>query len=122
MASTRRSGSKTALWNAAVTGINGKSNSIELPRWGDQLAIYITVNGATTITVEVGQSADINTDGTLADTAPSTWFPLFWNQTQVQNVFAGSGSASIIVPDFVAAFVRLSSSASVTATAGWEMV
>lgn len=122
MTPIRRAGNKTALWNAAVTGVAGKSNVIELPRFGEVLALYITVNGATTVSLEAGSSADVNADGTLADTTPSSFFPVFYLATAVQNVFAGSGSACILVPDFVPAFIRLSSSASVTATAGWEMV
>ena len=116
----RRSGDKNAFWDNASVGVGGTSTAVELPRGVDNLAIYITVDAATTVSLEVAHSGDITSEGLLPDGNAGVWFPLYYTNILVQNVFAGAGSVAILVPDFAAGWVRLKSSAAAVITAGWE--
>lgn len=119
----RRSGNPTSLWNNVAVGANGTSNAVELARSSDQLVIYVTTSGATTITLETAHSGAVSSEGVLSDTATTDWGPLYYINTDspVELVLAGAGSASWIVPDFAPGWIRLRSSAAVTLTAGHEV-
>lgn len=119
-----RGGNATAFWNNAAVGAGGTSNAVELSRGTDHLAIYITVSGATTVTLEAAVSQQTSTEGVWTENAGSNGFATFIDSqntaSPVQYVFSGSGSACIRISDFVPRVVRLKSSAAVTATAGYE--
>jgi hypothetical protein len=117
---TRRSGDKNALWDNAVTGAGGFSNPVEIARGAEALAIYITVNGATTVKLQAAHSGDISSEGVMPDTADTVWHDVICTNVAASYVFAGAGSVALIIPDFVPGWIRLASSNSVTATAGYE--
>jgi len=119
----RRTGSPTSFWNAASVGIGGNSSVVEIPRGAEQIGIYITVSAATTISAQIAHHGVLNPDGTEPDhsTLPTSWFQLYYINTPVQIVFSSAGSAALIVPDFEPNWIRLSSSAAATITAGHEV-
>jgi hypothetical protein len=119
----RRSGSPDSLWKNATVGVNGKSTAVLLSRATDQLAVYITVSAATTVTLEVAHHGALTPEGNEPNQAspPASWFTCYYVNTAVQIAFASAGSAAIIVPDFEPAWIRLSSSAAATITAGHEV-
>lgn len=116
----RRSGDKNQLWDNFAVGVSGVSNVAELPRRIESFAIYVTTSAATTVSVEVAHSGDLNSDGTLSDANAGVWYVSYYLNTPLQIVFASAGSASMIVPDFVPGWIRLRSTAAATITAGWE--
>lgn len=119
----RRSGDKNQFWDAVVVGANGTSTAVELPRAMDSLALYITTSGATTITLQASHSGDITAEGLLPDTNSGTWADVTYIDVPIQKVFAGAGSAVILIPDFVPGWIRLFNlTAGVTITAGWETI
>lgn len=119
----RRTGSTTAFWNSAVVGANGVSTARMVPRGSEQLAIYVTTSGATTITLQVAHHGDLTAAGNEPDESspPATWFNVSYLNTPLTLTFAGAGSAAMIVPDFEPAWIRLLSSAAATITAGYEI-
>ncbi len=117
---TRRSGDKNALWDNAVTGAGGFSNPVEVARGAEALAIYITVSGATTVKLQAAHSNDVTAEGVSPDAPDTVWHDVVYTNVACSNVFSGAGSVALIIPDFVPGWIRLSSSASVTATAGYE--
>lgn len=121
--SLRRSGSPTSFWNNVAVGVAGTSNPVELARDADQLAIYATVSGATTLVLEVAHSGAVTAEGNLSNTVVANWGPLYYinSSDAVQLVLAGAGSAALIVPDFAPGWVRLRSTAAATITAGHEV-
>ncbi len=124
MASRVRAGNLSAFWNNATTGAGTASTAVEISRSTEHIVIYVTVSGANTITVEVTPTTGTNAEGVWAESG-TVWYQLVnpgTTATPVQHVFAGAGSAAIQIPDFVAKAVRLKSSASVTATAGYETI
>ncbi len=120
MAQVRRAGDKDSLWGNVVTGAAGVSTAIEIPRGAESLAVYITVSAATTVKLQVAHGGDYSAEGILSDTADTVWHDVYYAGTLQQIVFAAGGSAVLMVPDWVSGWIRLVSSASVTATAGWE--
>lgn len=117
----RRSGNPTSLWNNVAVSANGTSNAVELARSADQIAIYITVSGATTVSLETAHSGAVTSEGVLSDTATSDWGQLYYIDTPLQIQFTAAGSVSWIVPDFEPGWIRLRSSNAVTITAGHEV-
>lgn len=119
----RRSGATNKFWNNAAVGINGVSTAAILPRGSEQIAIYVTVSAATTISVEVAHHGNLTADGQEPDQSspPANFFQLYYIDSPVQIVFASAGSAAIIIPDFEPEWVRLRSSAAATITAGYEI-
>lgn len=113
-------GDPTAFWNATVLGAPGTSTGREIARGVESLTIYVTSSAAATITVEVGHHGALTSEGLEPDAAPSVWFPLYYLNTAVSVAIGAAGSAAIAIPDVVARFYRLRSSAASTLTAGWE--
>jgi len=118
----RRFGSPTSFWNAAAVLANGVSSVVEVPREAEQVLFLISVSAATTVSVEVAHHGVLTPEGNEPDhsTLPTIFFPLLYIETPVQYVFAGSGAAAFIVPDFEPSWVRLRSSGAATITAGHE--
>lgn len=116
----RRVGDKNAFWDAATTGAAGVSTAVEVARGLEQFAVYVTVSGATTITVQVAHHGDVTSEGLEPEGNVGVWHDLYYLDTAISTVFAAAGSRVLMIPDFAPAWVRLKSSASVTATAGWE--
>jgi hypothetical protein len=117
----RRSGSPTSFWNNVVVSPNGVSNAVEVARRSDMIGIYVTANGATTISVEVAHTGALNADGTTNDANASNWGQLWYTNVEVKLVLASPGSACLLIPDFEPAWIRLKSSAGATITAGHEV-
>ena len=113
-----RYGDRNSFWDNAAAGANSVSNAVELSRSSENLAIYVTVGGATTITVEAAHPGDVTNEGILADGAAGDWGQVVYNVDPIQFVFAGAGSRVLLVPDFAPSWVRLRTSAAVTITAG----
>lgn len=94
------SSSPTGLWNAASVGVAGKSTGVSAYLFA-AFVIFGTVSAATTLTVEV--SADFVT----------------WRASSVTAVLTGAGDFVIDCRALVGSvYVRLSSSAAATITAG----
>ena len=119
----RRVGSPTSFWNNAAVLSNGTSNVVELPRGGEQLAIFVTTSATTNITVQVAHHGALTPEGNEPDhsTLPSTWFNLYYIDTPCVLTFSGAGSQVILIPDFEPNWVRLLSSGAATITAGHEI-
>jgi hypothetical protein len=119
----RRVGSPNKLWNAAVVAPGGTSTAVALPRGVEQVLVNITVNAATTVSLEVAHHGALTAEGNEPDqsTPPATFYQLYYIDTAVQIVFASAGSAAILVPDFEPAWIRLRSSGAATITAGFEV-
>lgn len=100
---------------------NSVSTAVEVMRDTDQLAIYITSSGATTISLEVAHSGAVNPDGTGSDSNASDWGQLYYLDTPIQIAFTSAGSLAMIVPDFEPGWIRLRTSAAATLTAGHEV-
>jgi hypothetical protein len=99
----RRHGNPTGFWNNVAAGAASNSTAVEVPRGMENIAIFITTAGATTIQVQCANSGALSSEGILPDGTPSVWFPLEYLGTAVSKVFAGAGSACIIIPDFTPA-------------------
>jgi len=117
----RRSGSPIGFWDNVAAGANSVSTAVEVMRDADQLAIFVTVSGATTISVECAHSGAVNDDGTLTDDNASDWGQLYYIDTPLQIAFSSAGSISLIIPDFEPGWIRLRTSNAVTITAGHEV-
>lgn len=120
----RLRGDKNQFWNNVVTGAAGKSSVADIGRSTDQITIFATVSAATTISLEIAHMGDISSEGVLPEEDDSIWFPLSYinSGSNTSFVFAAAGSAAWIIPDISFMHVRLSSTNSVTATAGWMAV
>ena len=92
----------------------------------EHLVVYVTTSAATTITLEVAPHSQLTSEGVWPEGATgSTWFQLVNNAvtaSPVQHVFAGAGSAAILVPDFAPGMLRLKTSGAATITAGYESI
>lgn len=121
MANARRSGSPTSFWNAAAVGAAGTSTPVEVMRDADQIAVFITVSAATTVSIECAHSGTVNADGTNTDANANNWGQLYYIDTPAQMVFASAGAVAWIIPDFEPGWIRLRSSAAATITAGHEV-
>jgi hypothetical protein len=121
---TRIRGDKNQFWNAAAVGVGGKSAVVDIGRSTDQITIFATVSGATTLSVEIAHMGDITSEGILPEEDDSIWFPLSYvnSGTNTSLVFAGAGNGAWIIPDIAFMHCRLSSSAAATITAGWQAV
>ncbi len=114
----RRYGNRTAFWNNAVVGANGKSAELEVG-YAENLAIYITVSQATTVTVEAGFAVDDQPD--QGSDSGEAWGTLVSEGVVQERVFSAAGTAVILIADFVPGWVRLSNlTAATTITAGYE--
>lgn len=120
----RLRGDKNQFWNNVATGAVGKSAVADIGRDTDQITIFATVSGATTISVEVAHTGDVTAEGVLPEEDDSIWFPLSYinSGTNTSFVFAGPANAAWVIPDIAFMHVRLSSTNNVTATAGWLAV
>jgi hypothetical protein len=136
----RRSGSPTAFWDGTTafnqstnpqggTGVTaaGTSRAAFLPRDGESLALFIAVNGATTITLEAAHhganTAEGNEPNQSSPPATGSFYPVSYLGTAVSAVFAAAGNICILVPDFEPSWIRLrSSQGPLTITAGYEIV
>jgi len=123
MTASRRAGSPTAFWNNVAVGAAGTSTPVYLPRGVEQIAIYATVSGATTLTLEAAHHGALTAEGNepSQNNPPSTFYSVQYINTAVQLVFAGAGSIANIVPDFEPVWIRLRSAGAVTITAGFEV-
>jgi hypothetical protein len=119
----RRVGSPNKLWNNTAVGVGGTSTPVLLPRGSEQIVFYITVGGATTVSVEVAHHGSLAANGEEPDQSnpPATFFPISYINTVCNVVFAGAGSAALLIPDFEPAWIRLRSTAATTITAGYEV-
>lgn len=116
----RRAGDINAFWDNVAVGAGGTSNVVELPRGIDHLALWITVSGATTVSLEAAHSGEVTSEGILPDTNAANWAQIVYTNVPVQHIFAGAGSICLMIPDFEPAYIRLKSTSAVTITAGWE--
>lgn len=121
----RRVGSPTSLWNNVAVGVGGVSNPVLLPREGAQVCVFISVSAATTVSLQVAHHGALTAEGNEANagTPPDTnsFYTLYYIDTPIQVAFTVAGKAAIIVPDFEPGWIRLSSSAAATITAGHEI-
>lgn len=115
-----RAGDKNAFWDNAAVLANGNSSSVELSRSADNLAIWITVSGATTISLQAAHRGDMTSEGVHPDANAANWAQVYYLSDPIQVIFSGAGSAVLLVPDFVPQYIRLNSSGATTITAGWE--
>lgn len=118
----RRSGRATALWNNASAGANSFSNAVELQRGAENLTLFVSASAATTVSLQVAHSSEVTSEGVNPDASDANWMDAFYVNTAsaIQLVFAGSGKAALLVPDFGPGWIRLKTSAAVTLTAGYE--
>lgn len=121
MAGSYRHGSPTAFWNNVAAGANATSSEVVISRGVENLVLYVTGNGATTITVEAAHGGAVTTQGILPEGVATAWGPLFYLNDAVTITLAGAGTVVKILPDFVGGLLRLRTSAAVTLTAGLEM-
>ena len=127
----RRHGLTSAFWgdesgNKEATGANGTSRPVALGQAVDQACVYVTVDGATTISVLTAHSNALTADGNDpdVDNPPATFMNLYYASaisTPVQYTFSGTGSAAIILPHFTPGWLQLKSSNNVNALAGFEV-
>lgn len=119
----RRTGSPTSFWNNVAVGVAGVSNVVEVPRGAEQVAVFVTVSAATTVTVQIAHHGANTSQGSEPDhgVLPTNFFNLYYINTACQIVFAAAGSIAMIIPDFEPNWIRLSSSAAATITAGHEV-
>lgn len=123
--SLRRSGSPTSFWNNAAVSAGGASNKVILPRGGEQLCIFISVDAATTVSLESAHHGALTSEGNEANagTPPdnANFHLLYYINTPIQIEFTAAGKAAIVVPDFEPSWIRLTSSGAATITAGHEI-
>lgn len=114
-----RTGDKNAFWDNAAVGAAGLSNIVEIGRGVENIAIFVTASGATTITVLAAHSGDITSQGILPDDSPAGFGAVKYIVDPLTITFAAAGSQVLLVPDVPFAFIQLQSSAAATITAGW---
>jgi hypothetical protein len=115
-------GDKNQFWDNVATGAGGASAIVDVGRSVEQIVLFVTVGGATTISVEVAHPGDQTAEGIFPEGADgsSVWHPFkYANDAVIAHVFAGSGSVAIALPDVPFQHIRLKSTNNVTATAGW---
>lgn len=128
--STRRHGAIDAFYGTApntltTTGAPGSlSRKFNVGQDVDQIVIYISANGAATFSVLVAHSGGLTPEGNEPNLsnppADSFFYPLSYTGTLQTIVFAGAATRALVIPDWTATWVALSSSATVTAIAGLE--
>jgi|SRR6476646_4394570 len=88
------------------------------------LGVLLNVSAATTITVLAAHSSQLSASGDEPDrsTAPadSLFYPVQWNSTSSALTFAGAGTASLLIPQFIPGWVKLASSGAANIIAGYE--
>jgi hypothetical protein len=116
----RRVGDKNQFWNNVAVGSNATSATVRLPHSVGTLALFLTTNGATTIKLQAAHPGDLSSSGNEPDTADTVWHDAYLlGAGQIQHVFAGAGSAVLVVPDAAFVHVRLHNLTAATITAGW---
>lgn len=105
-----------------ATGVNQLSRAARLGQAVDQLCVFMSVDNPTTITVYVAQGNQPTVEGVDMDVEdqPSTFYPLYWQTTQMKYTFSTAGQAAFIIPDFAPGWIALESSANVNALCGYE--
>lgn len=113
MANLRR---KAVIWNNVQTGVAGASAGAVVGA-ATNVTIFMQVNGATTITVEVGPGG--SGAGRNDITGTDVWYPLFKDDFSAgfSFVFAGAGKAALDLSPLAAEHVRIVSSNDVLASA-----
>lgn len=140
MAQGQRRGSPVSLWGslsaakppvqtAVAVAAGNTSNAVQLGRYVNNVAFYITTNGASAFTVQVAHSGGTSA-GTLPDPDDQTfvWHDAYYlgtgtNGSVLTVTFAAAGSIAMIVPDFEPNWIRLKRTdggASVNVVAGHE--
>jgi hypothetical protein len=136
----RRTGSPTAFWDGATTfnqatnprggsavSAAGTSQAVLIPRGGESLALFISVSGASTVSLEAAHHGANTAEGNEPDSknppATGLFYPVSYIGTAVSAVFAGAATICILVPDFAPGWIRLrSSQGPINITAGYEVV
>lgn len=102
-------------------GAGATTREAEIGR-AESLVIFVSVDGASTISVEAAISSD-----SFAKDQPSqvsdigeNWYPLYYLDTPISVVFAGAATRAIIIPDAVPGWLRLRSTNAINMTAGFE--
>jgi len=112
------------IWSAEATGIGGASTYAVVGAQTN-VAVHVTVSGATTISVQAAFSAN-RSAGRNYDPGDTDAHPFYSNASSVlvplEFVFSGAGKASFDVSPYTPNFLRLVSSNDVTATAVVEVV
>lgn len=120
------SGVVTALAATSLAGgldESRTSSAVELPRFAENLALYLNASAATTLTLQVAHSGAPTAEGILADANAGNWMPAYLMGDAVAVTFSGAGTRCLLVPDFVPGWIRLvSSNGNVLLTAGWEII
>jgi hypothetical protein len=120
MPSRRASG---YVWNNKVCAA-AELSPVARTGWGyDNLCLFLTVSGATVITLLVGQPELKSAEGIDPDEseyADDTFFPAFYLDTELKWTFSGGAVQGILVPDFAPLYFRLKNATNgVTVTASW---
>lgn len=120
------SGVVTAL---AATNLAGgldesrTSSAVEIPRFAENLALYLNASAATTLTLQVAHSGTPTSEGIAADANAGNWMPVYLVGDALAVTFSGAGTRCVLIPDFVPGWIRLvSSNGNVLITAGWEII
>lgn len=113
------------FWNNEVAG-GDEYSAVARTGWGyDNFAVFLTVSGATVITLciandEPPSSENIPVDSPHYEATTSIFLPAFYLDTELKWTFSGSGSQAILIPDFTPLYSRLkNTTAGVTITASW---
>lgn len=109
------------LWNNVQTGAAGVSAAQDTGQ-RTNVVVYITVNGATTVSVEVAPG--VGGAGRNSNPTDDAYYPLFdkTDTKAIAFVFAGAGSFAIDMSPFGAEYIRLKSTNDVLATATLSVV
>lgn len=130
---SRRRGNLVGYWGtldtsgnpvqAAITG-GTFSNKLYINESVMNFALLVSVSGATDITLWAANSTQLNPEGDSPDRsvvpADVLFHPVQWNNTASKITFTGSGSAYMIVPNFVCGWTAVQSSNAVNIYAGYE--
>lgn len=130
---SRRRGNLVGYWGtldasgvpqqAAITGATF-SNKLYINESVMNYALLVSVSGATDITLWAANSTQLNPEGDSPDRsvvpADTFFHPVQWNSTPSKITFASSGSAYMIVPNFVCGWTAVQSSNAVSIYAGYE--
>lgn len=109
------------IWDNESTGLNGKS-SYAVVGAQTYVAVHIDVSGATTIGFECAPSDGSVGFNTLPDDTDAHIFYKRDGSAAFTVTFAAAGKATLDLSPFVPKFLRLTSTANVTATAVVEVV
>jgi hypothetical protein len=109
------------IWDEESTGVNGASRYTVVGAQTD-VAVHIKVSGATTIGFECAPSDGSVGFNTLPDSADAHTLYKKDGSGPFVITFASAGSATIDLSPFIPKFIRVTSTANVTATAVVEVV